>query len=147
MTRDQGPARGNDAEDDPIDWDGEVFDGAVCNLALMDIDDLDGVMATAASVLRPGGWFGCSLLHPCFPVLTDRASQQQSSWPPDRGHASEGWWTTHGNGVRGRRVGSNHRMLSTYLNATLRAGFRLEELGEPPAQVPRFLTVRCRRET
>jgi hypothetical protein len=41
-------------------------------------------------------------------------------------------------------VGANHRMLSTYLNATLRAGFVLEELREPPSPVPRFLVVRCR---
>jgi len=38
-------------------------------------------------------------------------------------------------------------MLSTYLNATRRAGFDLEEFGEPAAQVPRFLIVRCRRVT
>jgi hypothetical protein len=38
-------------------------------------------------------------------------------------------------------------MLSTYLNATLRAGFFLEEFSEPPGDVPRFLVVRCRRVT
>jgi 2-polyprenyl-3-methyl-5-hydroxy-6-metoxy-1,4-benzoquinol methylase len=125
-------------------WDGDRFDGVVCNMALMDIDDLDGVLATAARVLRPGGWFSFSLLHPCFPGLRNGTSEQLSSWPPDRGYAAEGWWTTDGDGVRGR-VGANHRMLSTYLNATLRAGFELEEFAEPAAQVPRFLIVRCRR--
>jgi SAM-dependent methyltransferase len=125
-------------------WDGDVFDGAVCNMALMDIDDLDAVMATAARVLQPGGWFSFSLLHPCFPGLRNGATEQLSSWPPDRGYASEGWWTTHGDGVRGS-VGANHRMLSTYLNSTVRAGFELEEFGEPESQVPRFFVVRCRR--
>jgi len=125
-------------------WDGDRFDGAVCNMALMDIDDLDGAMAAAARVLEPGGWFSFSLLHPCFPGLRSGASEQLPSWPPDRGYAAEGWWTTEGDGVRGR-VGANHRMLSTYLNATLRAGFELEEFGEPAAPVPRFLVVRCRR--
>jgi SAM-dependent methyltransferase len=125
-------------------WDGERFDGVVCNMALMDIDDLDGVMATAARVLGPGGWFSFSLLHPCFPGFRSETSEQLSSWPPDRGYAAEGWWTTHGDGVRGR-VGANHRMLSTYLNATRRAGFELEEFGEPAAPVPRFFVVRCRR--
>jgi hypothetical protein len=38
-------------------------------------------------------------------------------------------------------------MLSTYLDATLRAGFELEEFGEPAAQVPRFFIVLCRRGT
>jgi SAM-dependent methyltransferase len=125
-------------------WDGAVFDGAVCRLALMDLDDLDAALASAASVLKPGGWFSYSLLHPCFPGLSDGASEQLPSWPPGRGYTSEGWWTTQGDGVRGR-VGAHHRMLSTYLNATLRAGFVLEEFGEPAAQVPRFLIVRCRR--
>jgi SAM-dependent methyltransferase len=127
-------------------WDGDLFDGAVCNMALMDIDDLDAAMATAARVINAGGWFSFSLLHPCFPGLRNGASEQLSSWPPDRGYASEGWWTTHGDGVRGR-VGANHRPLSTYLNATLRAGFAFEEFGEPAAQVPRFFIARCRRET
>lgn len=99
---------------------------------------------TAARVVRPDGWFSFSLLHPCFPGLRTDTSEQQSSWPPDLGYAAEGWWTTHGDGVRGR-VGANHRMLSTYLNAVLRAGFELEELAEPAAKVPRFLLVRCRR--
>ena len=125
-------------------WDGDVFDGVVCNMALMDIDDLDATMATAARVLNRGGWFSFSLLHPCFPGLRQGASEQLSSWPPDRGYASEGWWTTRGDGVRGR-VGANHRMLSTYLNATLRAGFELAEFSEPAGQVPRFFIVRCRR--
>jgi SAM-dependent methyltransferase len=127
-------------------WDGDRFNGVVCNMAMMDIDDLDGVMATAARVLDPGGWFSFSLLHPCFPGSRSGTSEQLSSWPPDRGYAAEGWWTTHGDGVRGR-VGANHRMLSTYLNATRRAGFELEEFGEPAAQVPRFFIVRCRRRT
>jgi len=124
-------------------WDGALFDGAVCNMALMDVDDLDAAMATAAQVLRPGGWFSFSLLHPCFPGSRDGSSEQLSSWPPDRGYAAEGWWTTHGDGVRGR-VGAHHRMLSTYLNAAVRAGFTLEEFGEPASPVPRFLVVRCR---
>jgi SAM-dependent methyltransferase len=125
-------------------WDGNVFDGAVCNMALMDVDDLAAALGTAARVLTPGAWFSYSLLHPCFPGLRNGASEQLPSWPPDHGYAAEGWWTTHGDGVRGR-VGANHRMLSTYLNATLRAGFVLEEFGEPATQVPRFLIVGCRR--
>src|SRR5689334_8432054 len=71
-------------------WTGDVYDGVVCNMALMDIDDLDGALATAARVLRPGGWFSFSLLHPCFPGVRDGSSEQLSSWPPDRGYAWEG---------------------------------------------------------
>jgi SAM-dependent methyltransferase len=124
-------------------WDGTAYDGAVCNMALMDIDDLDAAMASVARMLSPGGWFSYSLLHPCFPGLRTESSEQLSSWPPDLGYSAEGWWTTNGDGVRGR-VGANHRMLSTYLNTTLRVGFVLEEFREPISAVPRFLVVRCR---
>jgi 2-polyprenyl-3-methyl-5-hydroxy-6-metoxy-1,4-benzoquinol methylase len=31
-------------------WDGAVFDGAVCEMALMDIDDLDATVAAVAAV-------------------------------------------------------------------------------------------------
>jgi ubiquinone/menaquinone biosynthesis C-methylase UbiE len=124
-------------------WNGNPFDAVVCNMALMDVDDLDGAMSTAASVVRPGGWYSFSLLHPCFPGIRTDTTEQLSSWPPEHGYAAEGWWTTEGDGVRGR-VGAHHRMLSTYLNAALRAGFELEEFREPAAPVPRFLVVRCR---
>jgi Methyltransferase domain len=36
-------------------WDGDPFDGAVSSMALMDIDDLDGAVSTAATTVRPGG--------------------------------------------------------------------------------------------
>src|SRR5262245_17524606 len=48
-------------------WDGVPFDGVLCNMALMDIDDLDGAVTSVATVLRSGGWFSASVLHPCFP--------------------------------------------------------------------------------
>ena len=39
----------------PAWWDGRPFDGAACELALMDIDDLAGTLAAVRTVLRPGG--------------------------------------------------------------------------------------------
>ena len=41
-------------------WDGDPFDGVVCNMALMDIDDLSGALATVFAVLAAGGWFSLS---------------------------------------------------------------------------------------
>jgi 2-polyprenyl-3-methyl-5-hydroxy-6-metoxy-1,4-benzoquinol methylase len=43
-----------------------TFDGALCNMALMDMSDIRPLMNAAASLLRPGGRFVFSLLHPCF---------------------------------------------------------------------------------
>src|SRR5690606_21110604 len=48
-------------------WKGNPFAGVVCQMALMDIDDLDGTMITVATVLEPGGWFGFPVFQPCFP--------------------------------------------------------------------------------
>lgn len=125
-------------------WDGEPFDAVVCNMALMDIDDLDGALRSVATVLKPGGWFHFSIFHPCFPGGEDEFGSAPASWSSE-GYGSEGWWTTGEKGVRGH-VGANHRMLSTYLNATLRAGLVFEQFIEPPTRLPWLLSVNCRRE-
>src|SRR5215475_9151705 len=43
-----------------------TFDGALCNMALMDMSDIRPLMNGVASLLRPGGRFVFSTLHPCF---------------------------------------------------------------------------------
>ena len=132
-----------DVTQTPSWWDGRVFDGCTCELALMDIDDLAGTLSTVATVLRPGGWFVASIVHPCFPGNDDGLS----SWPSQGGYDAEGWWTSpehNPNGAR-VRVGATHRKLSTYLNGLLDADFELEHIIEPAAPIPTFLLWRCRR--
>lgn len=124
-------------------WDGVFFDGAVCEMAMMDIDGLDGTVRAVAATVRPGGWFVISMVHPCFPGN----EAGLSSWPPDHSYFHEGWWTStdhNPDGVR-IRVGASHRTMSTYLNTLIDAGFSLERMVEPPAPVPTFLLLRCRR--
>jgi 2-polyprenyl-3-methyl-5-hydroxy-6-metoxy-1,4-benzoquinol methylase len=125
-------------------WDGRPFDGCTCEMALMDIDDLSGALSAVTAVLRPGGWFVASLVHPCLPGR----EQGASSWPPGQGYEHEGWWTSpedhNPEGAR-VRVGAIHRKLSTYLNALLGAGLVAECFVEPPAEVPTYLLWRCRR--
>lgn len=130
----------------------EQFDGVVCNFGLSDIDDLDGALATVDRVLSDGGWFVFSILHPCFPGWDADAP---SSWPPERGYYTEGWWLAENTGFRGH-VGANHRMLATYLNSLAQHRLRLEQVIEPdpgeewaarapgrPA-VPVYFVARCR---
>lgn len=125
-------------------WDRQPFDAVVCNMALMDIDDLDGTLATIRAVVRPGGWFNPSLLHPCYPGEQQSGPDGLSSWPPDSGYGTEGWWTTHSTGVRGH-VGAFHRKLSTYLNAILAAGLEFTRFTEPDPALPRVLVIDGRR--
>lgn len=125
-------------------WDGVPYEGVLCHMALMDIDDVSAAFEAAATVVAPGGWFSFSILHPCFPGGDDSAWSGLSSWPPEHGYTREGWWNTNGDGIRGQ-VGSNHRMLATYLNAMLGAGFVPEEFAERGATLPAILITRCRR--
>jgi 2-polyprenyl-3-methyl-5-hydroxy-6-metoxy-1,4-benzoquinol methylase len=132
---------------------GEEFDGVVCHFGLSDIDDLGAALATVTRVLRPGGWFVFSILHPCFPGWGDDAP---SSWAPGSGYYTEGFWLANNTGFRGK-IGSNHRMLSTYLNQLTEHGLALEQTAEPePAgewmdrnpggdPVPVYLVIRCRK--
>ena len=107
---------------------GQVFDAVVCSMALPDIDDFEGAISTIAQALKPGGFVVFSLLHPCFPG----AEQVSGSWPASKRYYDEGWWSADGeSSTLRRRVGANHRMLSTYVNALVQHGFALDELREP----------------
>jgi 2-polyprenyl-3-methyl-5-hydroxy-6-metoxy-1,4-benzoquinol methylase len=124
-------------------WNGVPFEGAVCEMAMMDIEDFDGAINAVAETVRPDGWFVISMVHPCFPGN----SAGLSSWPPDATYFREGRWTSAGHnpdGVR-IRVGSSHRMVSTYLNTLIGAGFVIDRLVEPEGPVPMILLVSCRR--
>jgi len=127
----------------PAWWDGRPFDGCTCEMALMDIDDLAGTLSAVTAVLRPGGWFAASIVHPCLAG----SARGASSWPPGQGYECEGWWISEDHNPEGVRirVGATHRKLSTYLNALLDAGLEAECFVEPPALVPTYLLWRCRR--
>ena len=81
-------------------WDGRPFDGSTCELSLMDIDDLAGALSTVAAVLRPGGWFAASIVHPCIPG----SERGLSSWPPGQGYDCEGWWISPDHSPEGIRI-------------------------------------------
>jgi ubiquinone/menaquinone biosynthesis C-methylase UbiE len=134
------------------------IDIVVSQLAIMDIPDHQAMFRSVRRVLKAGGLFVFSLLHPCFetpfqasnesPFLVDESGNPIAYIV--RRYTKEGFWQSGGTGVRGH-MGAYHRKLSTLLNDLLAAGFRLEKLDEPVvegrglfSQVPQALLVAAR---
>lgn len=123
---------------DLLAFDNASFDGAVCHMALMDVPEIHQAIGSAARVLRPGGWFVCSIVHPCYAphveivgdYLVDRLYAKVDGWHILPEHAY-------------------HRPLSTYLNSFAEAGFVLTRTVEPAdgpepgREVPNLLYFRC----
>lgn len=136
-----------------------AFDGVVCNMALMDIPDLEATFQATRRVLRPEGWFIFSITHPCYQTPSSSCIVPEGG-PPTcvvSGYFAEGYWrSTHAAGVRGQ-VGAYHRTLGTYVNSLLAAGLTFEHLVEPRAvgplaerrpglrELPAALIARCRK--
>ena len=133
-------------------------DIAGSQLAIMDIPDHQALFRSVRRVLRPGGVFVFSLLHPCFETPFHAPEESQFLLDTNgnsiafivRRYAKEGFWQSGGTGVRGH-MGAYHRKLSTLLNDLLVAGFLLERLDEPVvegsglfSQVPQALLVAAR---
>ncbi len=116
---------------------GDRFDVVVCHMAMQDVADHRALFAGVGRVLRAGGQFVFSLLHPCFmapchaveapPLILDEDGRAVAI--AVRRYATEGSWNSGGDGVRGR-MGSHHRMISTYVGDLLASGFQLEAIEE-----------------
>jgi SAM-dependent methyltransferase len=134
-------------------------DGVVCNMALMDIPDLDATCRTVHRVLRSGGWFVFAITHPYVQMHHSRwVTRDDGTVTREAGdYFAEGFWRpTDAPGVRGQ-VGSHHRMLSTYLNTLASAHLTLEHVVEPCGseallqqmpgyrRVPAAFLARCRK--
>lgn len=46
--------------------DGRRFDAVICNMAIMDMIEVEPLYRAAASLLKPGGRFVFTIMHPCF---------------------------------------------------------------------------------
>lgn len=137
----------------------ETFDGVLCHMALMDIPDLDPTLRGIARILRPGGWFAFSLLHPCFNAPGSAEQETPAGWSRlVRGYFDEGYWRSDTRTGPPGKVGAYHRTISTYVNALADAGLTIERLAEPQAEgihaarrpiwteVPAVLIGWCRKE-
>lgn len=116
------------------------FDAALCNMALMDMPTIDPLLAALGELLKPGGRFVFSVMHPCF-------TMPGSTVVAERGEREGQVVTTHalkltryqrippekGLGIVGEPVPHYyfHRPLGELLGAGFRAGFALDALEEP----------------
>ena len=112
-----------------------VFDDIVCNMGLMITRDLSGTIAELARLVKLGGRFIFSVLHPCF-------CMPDACWTSDEdgkllyktvdNYFSEAWHLSEtGPGVRSDKAKVKHRTLSTYVNALSARGFNVRRLAEP----------------
>ena len=95
------------------------FDGVLCHMALMDIPELAPTIQSVARVVRDGGWFVFSIVHPAYlphvEILSDYLLDHR--YPKQR---PIDWLPTH----------AYHRPLGTYLNELAKAGLRIERVIE-----------------
>ena len=142
------------------------FDAVACNMALMDMPNLESTYRSVCRVLVPRGLFICSFLHPCFESPYSLKTGGQIEFDCEGNfkalrvmrYTEEGKWFSGGSGMRGT-LGSIHRKLSTYVNTLITSGYEICSLHEPTlprqeyqelaaqwaAEVPRALIVKARK--
>jgi SAM-dependent methyltransferase len=125
--------------------DGE-FDAVVSILTHTDFDEPARVFAETRRVLRAGGTFVYTGVHPCFgsPFVERREGVPVALRP---GYRSTGWHRLppdpESTKIRAR-VGINHLPLAGLLNAIAGSGFAVTAVEEPgDADPPLFLALRA----
>lgn len=149
-----------------------AFARVLCNMALMDMADIEPLMSAAGRLLRPGGAFVFSVLHPCF----NNPAAVQMAELEDRGGSFVTTYsvkvpryltpyTQTGAAMHGQPEPHPyfHRSLTDLLAPALRAGLVLDALEErafPPdyaggstplswsgrfSEIPPILVARLRR--
>lgn len=100
----------------------DAFDAVVANMVLMDIPRFDDAIRTCVAVLRPGGDFVFSLVHPCF-------EEEGAAWDEQCGVAVREYLREYPvPQTIGQRI---HRPLSAYINALDDVGAVLRRMIEP----------------
>lgn len=150
------------------------FHFATSFMALMDMPDQDLAFREVARILRPGGFFQFSILHPCFVPphrrnLRDengrsRALEIAGYFDATDGEVESWWFETvpeeERRNVAPFRVPRFHRTLSAWVEFIVGAGLVIEKFAEPRADIalaeaepvvadtrvaPIFLHIRARK--
>jgi 2-polyprenyl-3-methyl-5-hydroxy-6-metoxy-1,4-benzoquinol methylase len=116
------------------------FDGALSNMALFDMAEIDPLLHALTKLLRPGGRFVFSVLHPCFNNSNvDHVAEQLNRAGEIRTVYSVKVFKYHTPSVdediamlnQPRKQLVFNRPLEVLLGACFRAGFVLDGLEEP----------------
>jgi SAM-dependent methyltransferase len=125
-----------------------TFDAAMCNMALFDIADVGPLLRALSRLLRPGGRFVFSIMHPCFnnaytthvAEMEDRDGETVYTYSIKiPRYMTPG--TAYGAAIRDQPKPQLyfHRPLQTMLGAVFESGFvidALEERAFPPDHPP-----------
>jgi len=109
---------------------GKPFDKAVSNMAVMDIEDIAPLFRAVHTMLKPGGVFVFSALHPCF------QSPGRDSTPDGEGLVTYNYIEPCKHSVtilanNEKRAWHWHRPLQEILGVGFAAGFVLDGMEEP----------------
>lgn len=120
-------------------WMDQSFDAAVCNMALFDISDIEPLIASLPGMLKPGGTFIFSLLHPSF----NNSSTVKMLEEYDEGELTHRFslkidkylsiYSQKGVALRGQQVSQVYfnRPLQYYLHLLFDQGFVMDRFDEP----------------
>jgi len=133
------------------------FDFATAFMSLMDMMDVPAVLREVARILRPGGFFQFSVMHPCFSPpwrknLRDASGQTRAIEVGayyDEGPRTESWlFSSAPPEIRAAHkpftIQSVHLTLSSWFAVLRETGFTIEDLREPkptPEALEKWPTV------
>ena len=123
------------------------FDFVMATMSMMDVPEQDRAIREVARVLKPGGFFQFSILHPCFMTprfkwVLDEAGQRVAMecgdyFSQEQGTIEEWIFGSAPDELKERfarfRIPRFFHTLSTWLNMLCAAGLTIEETAEPYA--------------
>ena len=121
------------------------FDFAMATMSMMDVPEQDRAIREVVRVLKPGGFFQFSILHPCFMTprfkwVLDETGQRVAMecgdyFSPEQGTIEEWIFGSAPDELKERfakfRIPRFFHTLSTWLNMLCAAGLTIEETAEP----------------
>ena len=128
------------------------FDAAMANMALFDMAEIEPLMRALTRLLRPGGRFIFSLMHPCFnnPQTTQVGEREDRDGKIVTVYSVKVWGYLTSTVARGAAIPGQpephlyfHRSVQTVLGTCFAQGFVLDALeeqafphGHPPGKNP-----------